>query len=126
MKTQILALVGVLAAGCGAVDSSSLDDPELLGADGKADSASSTSTYYTMRPDLRKCAFPLCGGTFVKRVNQPETKCLDGSWADECRVLDVDYSKLGFTDGELGSFEGSAVLVRGSIVKGQTVNGTTY
>jgi len=29
----------------------------------------SSSTFYLVRPDLRRCASPMCGGYFVRRVN---------------------------------------------------------
>jgi hypothetical protein len=114
-----------LLAGCGAPTIDDSNDPESISADGKADTASSTSTYYTLRPDTRRCVYPLCGGEWIKRVNFDTTKCVDGSWADECRVLDVDYSALAFTDVERAGFENSAILVRGTIAKTQ-VNGSTY
>lgn len=125
MKTKLLIVSLAALAGCGGqVDSS--DDPELLAAvDGKADSLSSTSTYYTMRPDLRKCASPLCGGFFLQRVNRTTTRCVDGTLQSSCRVLGVDYSALGFTDAELASFQGSAIILRGTI-KPTTVLGNTY
>jgi hypothetical protein len=128
MRTNALLFACFTAlAGCGAAPIDSSDDPELSGAidDGKADSAYSTSTYYTLRPDLRRCAYPMCGGTFVARVNRTTTKCIDGAWASECRVLDTDFSALHLTDAELSSFSGSAIVVRGTL-KPTVVNGSTY
>ena len=55
------------------------------------DPLSSTSTYYTVRPDLRKCASPRCGGYFVKRANQLFTRCADGRFASECYVAEIDW-----------------------------------
>ena len=74
MRTLILAsFLGLLLPACaGAPDSpdsiDSLDD-DVTSVDGKADSFASTSTYYTVRPDLRRCAYPRCGGSWVQRVN---------------------------------------------------------
>jgi hypothetical protein len=45
-----------------------------------------TSDFFTIREDLRKCASPMCGGYFVKRVNQPTTLCANGRNMSECYV----------------------------------------
>ena len=41
--------------------------------------------FVVTRHDIRKCISPLCGGFFVKRVNQATTPCADGTQAG--RVL---------------------------------------
>ena len=41
------------------------------------------STFYAVRRDMRRCASPLCGGFFVKRVNFGSTRCGDGRWKSE-------------------------------------------
>ena len=46
--------------------------------------------YFTVRPDLRKCVSPLCGGFFVKSVNKSLTRCADGSLQSECYVATVN------------------------------------
>jgi hypothetical protein len=56
------------------------------------DPISSTSTYYSVRPDLRKCASPRCGGYFVKRANQLFTRCANGRLATECYVAEIDWA----------------------------------
>ncbi|MBI4509487.1 MAG: hypothetical protein HY698_07605 [Deltaproteobacteria bacterium] len=74
----------------------SSDDEILTSGDlGKDDSLSSTSTYYTVRPDLRRCISPVCGGYWVKRVNLSSTRCADGRYAAECYVAEMDFSALG-------------------------------
>jgi hypothetical protein len=50
------------------------------------------------RKDTRRCASPMCGGVFVKRVNQALTRCADGSDQAECYVYGVDLSALLLTD----------------------------
>jgi hypothetical protein len=88
----------------------------------------STPTYYTLRPDLRKCAYPMCGGSFIQRVNHELTRCVDGSLASECRVLDIDYSMLGFSADELDRIAKSSVIVAGTIapITFSGLNGATY
>ena len=114
-RTCTLWLTGLVALSlvpsCADFGSSQLeaDDPELLGLapegdDGKADSISSTSTYYRARKDMRRCAYPACGGYFVKRVNQRTTRCVDGVYRNECYVSDILYSRLGLSDSALSAF----------------------
>jgi hypothetical protein len=66
------------------------------------------STFYNVRPDLRRCASPLCGGYFVRRVNLPTTRCADGRSRSECYVAEIDGDGQAESDG--------AQLVRGRIV----------
>ncbi len=48
--------------------------------------SSTKESYYVVKPDLRKCVFPICGGWFVKQVNRNLTQCLDGSRQPWCYV----------------------------------------
>ncbi|MBS1212088.1 MAG: hypothetical protein H6R26_704 [Proteobacteria bacterium] len=52
------------------------------------------SVYFSVRPDLRKCPSPQCGGIFVRAVNQRVTRCLDGRLRPECYVAEVDLAAL--------------------------------
>jgi hypothetical protein len=56
------------------------------------DSRASTSTFFTARRDLRRCAAPRCGGYFVRRVNQRLTRCHDGAQMEECYVAEIDWN----------------------------------
>jgi hypothetical protein len=56
------------------------------------DSLASTSSFYSFRRDLRKCASPRCGGYFVKLVNDARTRCADNRWAKECYVADIEWN----------------------------------
>ena len=63
--------------------------------------------YFTVRPDFRKCLFPLCGGYFVKAVNRTLTPCPDGSLKAECYIASLNNrEKLNLS---------SAVLLQGVI-----------
>ncbi len=90
-------------------------------ADGAADLAvPPTSTYYIVtHVDFRDCAFPTCGGVFVREVNKKKTTCADGTTAEECHAAVTDFSALGLSPYELAqleqSWEGSEVLVRGEL-----------
>ena len=74
--------------------------PRLLAASGD---------YFLVRQDVRRCIFPLCGGYFVKRVNQSRTRCANGRWMSECYVAEIDWNGQPEID------PGKA-LVRGEIV----------
>ncbi len=56
------------------------------------DSLASTSSFYSFRRDLRKCASPRCGGYFVKLVNDTRTRCADNRWGSECYVASIDWN----------------------------------
>ena len=74
------------------------------------------STFYTVRPDMRRCASPMCGGYFVKEVNQSLTRCANGHTMSECYVASMDWK--GASEVEIRK-----ALVRGSLVSGVKRNG---
>lgn len=74
--------------------------------------------YIVTRPDLRKCAFPMCGGYFVKAVNQPLTRCANGAWQVDCHVAVLDATALGWTEAQKAAFEQSYAQGQ-ALVKGQ-------
>lgn len=45
---------------------------------------------FRLRPDLRMCPSPLCGGFFVSRVNRATTTCADGTSRMWCYVAALD------------------------------------
>ncbi|HEY5838390.1 MAG TPA: DUF6748 domain-containing protein [Pyrinomonadaceae bacterium] len=65
--------------------------------------------YFLVRQDRRRCISPLCGGYFVKRVNQSRTRCANGRWMSECYVAEIDWKGQPEID------PGKA-LVRGDVV----------
>ncbi len=73
------------------------------------DSLASTSTYYTIRRDARRCPSPLCRGYSIKRVNTALTPCGSGRQMAECYVAKVDWN--GQPEVELNK-----ALLRGSVV----------
>jgi len=72
------------------------------------DNLASTSSFYSFRRDLRRCASPRCGGYFVKLVNQSRTRCADNRYQSECYVASIDW--LGQTEPDSGRG-----LLRGTI-----------
>ena len=76
----------------------------------------SNSTFYLARPDLRKCASPMCGGYFIRRVNSGLTPCVNGRQMSECYVTTIDWN--GLAEAEINK-----ALLRGSIVAKGNRNG---
>ena len=73
------------------------------------DPLSNTSTFYTLRPDLRRCVSPICGGYFVKRVNLPTTRCANGQYLAQCYVAEIDWN--GQREVDAGK-----ALLRGNVI----------
>ena len=65
--------------------------------DGNATAApdNTRALYYTIRPDFRRCAPPLCGGFWVQAVNRKDIRCADGSLQEECYVTHLDMPSSG-------------------------------
>lgn len=74
----------------------------------EVDSLASTSTFYTIRRDFRRCASPMCGGYFIKLVNHSRTRCANGRYMNECYVAEIQW------DGQPEPQNASA-QVRGSV-----------
>ncbi len=73
------------------------------------ESVHNTAIYYTIRKDVRRCAFPMCGGYFVRAVNSKSTKCQNGRSAADCYVAEVDWNSNS-------KVEPNRALLRGQIV----------
>lgn len=107
-----------------ASDPSAPTEPETL-------AAYSNSTYFIVtRMDMRRCAYPFCGGYFSKRVNQASTTCSDGTAQPECRILEFDYAALSLDPAALSKLQGQVqtgrALLRGQIVKTAPIAGRTF
>jgi len=114
VRTRELVLAGLLALtlvpACASneeisdIDSIETDQQENAAVDGKTDQTVGNFTYYSVRQDLRRCISPLCGGFFVKRVNQRYTHCPGGgprndpNWTTgECYVATADFGSTGIS-----------------------------
>ncbi|HVJ93737.1 MAG TPA: DUF6748 domain-containing protein [Labilithrix sp.] len=87
-------------------------------------SPSNRNYFQVVSRDARKCAAPLCGGYFVRRVNKDfeNTVCADGVARPECYVSGVNLSALGLSKRELADLRsdmetGGRVLVHGKMTK---------
>src|SRR5678816_4763064 len=81
--------------------------------------------YFAVRQDLKKCAFPMCGGYYVHRVNTSKTLCADGGYAAECYVATVDLSGTGLTSDEQSAIALGGAVLRGKIGKSK-INGKQW
>lgn len=115
MRTRHILFAGLMALtlipACASEDAAPFDSVEddqteistsEAAADGKSDLALGQWTYYSVRRDFRRCVAPLCGGWYVKRVNQTWTPCpgggpsYDPNWTTgECYVAEADFSAAG-------------------------------
>jgi hypothetical protein len=82
--------------------------------------ATTAGSYYVItHADMRKCAYPMCGGYFVKAVNQLLTRCADGSWQKECHAVELNTAALGWSDDQRAAFDDTfsqgKALVRGQL-----------
>lgn len=116
------------AAGCSSPTDE--DGLESLAESEDALSAASNSGYFIVtRRDFRRCAWPMCGGIYVKRVNEDKTRCADGSLQNECYVESIQFKGMGLSSREESEFRG-AVESGKAIVKARTykkrINGGTY
>lgn len=69
---------------------------DAANADGKGDvAADGAYTYFAIKGDTRKCAFPMCGGTFVTRLNRTTTVCHNGVSSASCYTPELDFSQSG-------------------------------
>jgi hypothetical protein len=78
--------------------------------------------YFSVRPDLRRCVSPLCGGFWFKALNQKSTRCFDGSEAAECYAGDIDLEVLSLSEAEAQYARGRAAQSR-VVVKGRFESG---
>ncbi len=114
MKKQLFfAALAANVAGIVACSGAPTELTEQVESDEAAASLSSTSTYFSVRGDYRRCMAPLCGGYWIKRVNHSTTRCMDGSYSAECYVADIDWSSAGLDPSD-ASGTGSLVF-RGTI-----------
>lgn len=96
--------------------------------DGKADiTEGGVHTYYEISRDIRKCAFPMCGGFLLDRLNASSTKCHDGTTSEACYTPELDLSQSGLSAAAFDKLvaaadrstfgEGVHAIVRGRFLK---------
>jgi len=107
---------------------------DVANADGKGDvAAGGVYTYFAVRGDMRKCAFPACGGDYLERLNRTSTVCHDGKSATACYTPELDFSESGLKPEAQGLLEGASAqstlsggvkaIVRGRFARYGTATG---
>lgn len=71
------------------------------------DKIAGTSSFYSFRRDVRRCASPRCGGLFVKLVNQSRTRCPDNRFRSECYVGTIDWGGQNQPDSDRALLRGT-------------------
>ncbi len=104
-----LALLSFVFTGCAAQTdddaTSDADEVEVDSAEEAITGAPSNFGYFQVtRPDVRKCVAPLCGGFFVKRVNEEKTVCANGTKQAECYVSAIQLNGVGLSAREEADF----------------------
>jgi hypothetical protein len=81
------------------VDELAGETPEDEALDGKADTGAPEGvyTYFSIKSDVRRCAFPYCGGYHLSRVNRSTTVCHDRTKAESCYTPELDWSESGLS-----------------------------
>jgi hypothetical protein len=100
-KVSFVAVIAILSFAVGVwppiSGSSHPPDPEQLSANShgtnslRPEPLAGGGEYFLVRQDVRRCMSPLCGGYFVKRVNQSWTRCANGRRMRECYVAEIDW-----------------------------------
>jgi hypothetical protein len=96
----------------------------LVGAESAVgDPPRDVSSFYVGRPDPRLCPSPMCGGVWVRLVNEGTTACEGGFASRECYVAAVDVSRARvpprLRSRLAGLVAAGAALARGTIVRGR-------
>lgn len=85
-------------------DAASTDDATEEAVDSTEDAITSGPSnfgyFIVTRRDFRKCISPICGGFFVKRVNQAKTMCASGTLEAECYVSSIELGGVGLSQRE--------------------------
>ena len=128
MKRSNLSLSGLSLTGCllaawlgSACDHAADDSLEASAAAVQALTVANSGHFIVTRLDQRKCASPVCGGYFVKSVNQTRTRCANGSSAADCHAFRLDFGPAGLSADQAARFEAEFFakqrgLVRGSLI----------
>jgi len=122
---SLLALTGCTADAAGGADDDAAEE-EVAESEDAVTSAPSNFGYFAVtRRDFRKCAAPLCGGFYVKRVNDAKTRCADGSLQNECYVSAIQLTGVGLSAREEADFR-TALESGKALIKARTYKKTAF
>lgn len=130
MKTQVASLLFSLSvlslaglSGCAADAATEQDDAEEEVVAESEDAITGAPTNYgyfiVTHRDFRRCISPLCGGFWVKRVNEATTTCADGKKQAECYVASISFGGMGLAAREEQEFRATVEAGHG-LIKART------
>jgi hypothetical protein len=120
---SLLLASSVGVAGCAADTSDGAESSEEVevSEDAITGAPSNFGYFIVTRRDFRKCISPICGGFYVKRVNEAKTTCADGTKQAECYVSSISYGGIGLSareESELrAAVEGGKALIKARTYK---------
>lgn len=74
--------------------------------------------FYTVKADVRRCASPMCGGWFIKKVNAKKMRCSDGSLKAQCYVGAMSLQILNLSNTQKYDLN-KALYASTALLKGQ-------
>lgn len=99
LQSALICALASCSSAAAAPEASAGTSSDQAAPDGTATSATAaTSAYFSIRTDLRKCAYPMCGGWFLSQVNSSTTQCHDGRIATSCYTPVLDWTNSGLDD----------------------------
>lgn len=116
---SFVALSGCAADTSADPESQSDSEEEVAESEDALTGADNNGYMIVTRRDFRRCISPLCGGYFVKRVNDAKTTCADGSKQAECYVSEIQLSGIGLSAREEEEFR-AAVTSGKALIKART------
>ncbi|RYY75099.1 MAG: hypothetical protein EOO52_12400 [Gammaproteobacteria bacterium] len=124
MKTFFVRILKALACGSALLMAAGSFAQELQ----KPSPVKDNATTYTVKPDYRKCAFPMCGGWYLTPVNQYSLQLENDDEAYQHSLLlpntiyvsNINYKALGLTAAQIQEletiFRSGQGLVGGNVV----------
>lgn len=109
LQSALICALASCSSAAAAPEASAGTSTDQAAPDGTAPSATAAaSEYFSIRTDLRKCAYPMCGGWFLSRVNNSTTQCHDGTIATSCYTPVLDWTNSGLDDGQQAALNDAA------------------
>jgi hypothetical protein len=108
-------LVATLSAGCAVSSQADRGDEATIGDDSEAVRPTG-DTFVSIERDLRRCAWPICGGFYVTSLEDGLLACANGKAARTCYVSTLDLGALEPSRGALlAGMEQHATIVSGHV-----------
>jgi len=133
LALSAIASFSIFSTGCAtATDEdteSDVADEEVSASSDELVTGANSGYFQVLRRDTRRCASPMCGGFFVKRVNEAKTTCADGSRQAECYVSSIQLTGMDLSAREESDFrtdvESGTALLKARTYK-TTSRGRTF